>query len=245
VEQCTSPRSDELASARSTFARFQANQAEPNGVGLQAPLPVPVSARSETALVNLTIPESPPTTCDSPTSFSLSLLSAPSSVEVSFDALPPRQDDAAISDMIAYLVDQNFMQQRLSSTFPTSPISFNSTLLSDSDSSLDDEPYTPVDGHIGELFSVEGGCDTSSGSEYLSHAEFEALLDGTSIEDVNSDSSALVKLCHPMARNLGALFNYPLMVGDFTSIIDSSNWDINQTTSLFDSQRLFSDRFVY
>lgn len=253
MEQRTSARSDEPASARSTSARLQANEAEPNGVELQTPPPVLVpacaAANSETALVNLTIPELPPTTCDSPTSLSLSLLSTPSSVEVSFNVLPPQQDDAAILDMIAYLVDQNFTEQPatpFSSTFAASPTSFKSTLLSDSGSSLDDELYTPVTGNVGELFNVEGGCGTSPcGSEYLGHAELGAPFDGSPIQDVNSDSSPLVKLCNPLAKDLGALFNYPLLADDFNSIVDSSNWNINQTTSSFASQGSFSDRFLY
>jgi len=122
----------------------------------------------------------------------------------------------------------------LSSTFAASPISFESAFLSDSDSGLDDELYTPMDGNVGELFNVEGGCGTSpSVSDYLSHAELDALLDGTSIEGVKSDSSVpALELCKPMPRDLGALFNYPFMAGDFTSTVDGNNWDINQTTSL-------------
>jgi len=218
VEQRTSPRSDEPASAPcSTSAGRPAN--------------------SETAPVNPTIPESPSTSCDSPASSHLSLPSIPSSVEESFDVLPPQQDDAATLDMIASLVDPNFMHQPVtphSSTFAASPIFFKSALSPDSDSSLDDELYTPVDGNVGELFNVEGCCGTSpSVSDYLGHAELEALLDGTWIENGNSDSSALVTLCKPMPKDLGALFNYPLMTGNFTSIVDgSSNWDINQTSSL-------------
>ena len=220
MEQRTSPRSDEPASAPcSTSAGRPAN--------------------SETAPVNPTIPESPSTSCDSPASSHLSLPSIPSSVEESFDVLPPQQDDAAILDMIAYLVDQNFVQEPatpLSPTFAASPVSpSKSTFSSDSDSSIGDGPDTPVDGNVGELFNVEAGCGTSSsGFEYLSHAELEALLDERSIEDVNSYSSApALELCEPMPRDLEALFNYPLMTGNFTSIVDgSSNWDINQTSSL-------------
>ena len=66
--------------------------------------------------------------------------------------------------MIAYLVDQNFMQQPatpLSSTFTTSPVSpSQSTFSSELDSSLSDGLDTPVDVNIGELFNVEIGCGT-------------------------------------------------------------------------------------
>jgi len=137
--------------------------------------------------------------------------------------------------MIAYLVDQNFVQQPLSSTFVTSPVSPSiSTFSSDSDSSVGDGLDTPVDGSIGELFNVDAGCGTSpSAFEYLSHAELEALLDGRSIEDLNSDSTTpALEPCETMARDLETLFNYPLIAGNFTSIVDgSSDWDINQTTS--------------
>lgn len=228
---------------RSTSARRGANRAERNGNEPQTPPPVSAcdTANAETRPVTLELPS---TTCNSPAS--LSLLSTPSLIEESFDVLPLQQDDVAISDMIAYLIDQNLMQPAISpsSTFPASPVSPSGLALSSDSSGLN----TPINGNVAELFNIEAGCGTSlSGNEYLSHAELEALLDGSLVEDLNSNSSApALKLCDLTPKDLEGLFNYPLVDGDFTSLVDDSNtWDINQATSLtpmftniFDSQRM-------
>ena len=106
---------------------------------------------------------------------SLALASALSSTNECFGVQEFQDVDALLS------IDPNLLLQNLLEppaslcSASTASVSSTSTLSSDSDLGL--ELMTPVDIALAKYFDVDNGCDVSSnGSEYLSHADLEALF---------------------------------------------------------------------
>jgi hypothetical protein len=192
-----------------------------------------VSHKAASSVVPAVV-ELPPAICGSPVFFG-----SPSTPAECFDA--PQSQDPALSDMINSLIDQSLLERDLSLR-PPSMVSEFSESTSSSDSSLDVGLDTPTDENGRGDFDV-GDC--ASGSEFLSHAELEALFS----EPVTT-SQPMLKLCEPIAgyqrpeglvsiAELEALFNGTFST-DVSLNADIGTWDMAQIAYL---QPMFTDTF--
>jgi hypothetical protein len=143
--------------------------------------------------------------------------------------------------VIADVIDQSLPEPDLSLS-PGSLVSEFSESTFSSDSSLDLGLNTPIGDNGGGDFGV-GDC--ASGSEFLSHAELEALF-----SEPVATSPPMLKLCEPIAgyqrpeghlsiEELEALFNGTFSA-DVSLNAESGDWDMAQIASL---QPVFMDIF--